>query len=115
MLSKFPVRRVLTQVRKFSSCGSMMTAAGPVPLTNKLEIVNTADLPKIPIFQIMDQKGKLIEGAIEPKLTEAEAAKMMQYMIRIHYLDDILYNAQRQGRISFYMQAAGEEGIHIGK
>jgi len=29
-------------------------------------------------------------------------------------VDDILYNAQRQGRISFYMTGNGEEAIHIG-
>lgn len=39
---------------------------------------------------------------------------MYQMMVRIQNLDDIFYNAQRQGRISFYMQANGEEAIHIG-
>jgi 2-oxoisovalerate dehydrogenase E1 component alpha subunit len=29
-------------------------------------------------------------------------------------MDQIFYDAQRQGRISFYMTAAGEEAIHIG-
>lgn len=92
-----------------------MTPSGPVPITNVLNIVDTAENPKIPIFQIMDQSGKIIPGAEEPKITEAEAVKMYEYMIKIHCLDDVLYNAQRQGRISFYMQASGEEGIHIGK
>lgn len=35
-------------------------------------------------------------------------------MITIRTLDDILYNAQRQGRISFYMTNTGEEGCQIG-
>ena len=29
-------------------------------------------------------------------------------------MDSIFYDAQRQGRISFYMTSYGEEAIHIG-
>lgn len=35
-------------------------------------------------------------------------------MIRLRQMDSILMNAQRQGRISFYMQCTGEEAIHMG-
>lgn len=35
-------------------------------------------------------------------------------MIRLRQLDDIMLNAQRQGRISFYMTCRGEEAIHMG-
>jgi len=35
-------------------------------------------------------------------------------MVRNATMDDVLYNAQRQGRISFYMQAAGEEATMVG-
>jgi 2-oxoisovalerate dehydrogenase E1 component alpha subunit len=39
---------------------------------------------------------------------------MYASMVRVQVLDDIMYHAQRQGRISFYMQATGEEATHIG-
>lgn len=35
-------------------------------------------------------------------------------MIRLKAMDEIFQNAQRQGRISFYMTCRGEEAIHIG-
>ena len=35
-------------------------------------------------------------------------------IIRLRQMDDILLNAQRQGRISFYMTCRGEEAIHMG-
>lgn len=35
-------------------------------------------------------------------------------MVRLREMDKILQNAQRQGRISFYMTCHGEEAIHIG-
>jgi 2-oxoisovalerate dehydrogenase E1 component alpha subunit len=39
---------------------------------------------------------------------------MYRTMIRLETMDDILYNAQRQGRVSFYMTNSGEEAIQIG-
>jgi 2-oxoisovalerate dehydrogenase E1 component alpha subunit len=35
-------------------------------------------------------------------------------MVRLREMDTILQNAQRQGRISFYMTCTGEEAIHMG-
>ena len=35
-------------------------------------------------------------------------------MIRLRKMDTILHNAQRQGRISFYMTHHGEEAVHFG-
>lgn len=37
-----------------------------------------------------------------------------RHLIRLRTMDSILQNAQRQGRISFYMTCTGEEAIHIG-
>jgi len=35
-------------------------------------------------------------------------------MVRLQAMDTIFYNAQRQGRISFYMTSTGEEATHVG-
>lgn len=35
-------------------------------------------------------------------------------MIKLNQMDILLYEAQRQGRISFYMTSYGEEGTHFG-
>jgi len=35
-------------------------------------------------------------------------------MITLNSMDLILYEAQRQGRISFYMTSYGEEATHMG-
>ena len=39
---------------------------------------------------------------------------MYQSMTLLNSMDKILYESQRQGRISFYMTNYGEEGTHIG-
>jgi 2-oxoisovalerate dehydrogenase E1 component alpha subunit len=40
--------------------------------------------------------------------------KMYQKMITLNVMDTILYDVQRQGRVSFYMTSFGEEAIHFG-
>lgn len=104
--------------RRFSTAtatgSAIHTAIGTLPVINSPTIVNTLEWPKWPVFRIMEPSGKIVEGVPEPEISEGDALKMYQYMVRIQYLDEILYNAQRQGRISFYMQANGEEAIHIG-
>ena len=91
-----------------------VTAAGLLPTTHELNIVNTAEFDKWPVFRILNPKGKLVKGVAEPKIDEATANNYYRLMCRIQAFDDVFYNAQRQGRISFYMQSNGEEAIHIG-
>jgi 2-oxoisovalerate dehydrogenase E1 component alpha subunit len=40
--------------------------------------------------------------------------KMYTAMVQLSVMDTILYDVQRQGRISFYMTNYGEEATHIG-
>ncbi len=91
-----------------------VTASGDLPVTTTLSVVDTASKEKWPVFRVMDPQGKILEGAPSPKIEKETAQQMYRVMGRIQALDDVLYNAQRQGRISFYMQNAGEEATHIG-
>jgi 2-oxoisovalerate dehydrogenase E1 component alpha subunit len=40
--------------------------------------------------------------------------RLYRQTIRLREMDTVLLNAQRQGRISFYMTCTGEEAIHLG-
>ena len=39
---------------------------------------------------------------------------MYKSMKLLNIMDSVMYDAQRQGRVSFYMTNYGEEGSHIG-
>jgi len=91
-----------------------MTSAGPIPITTQCNIVDALDIPKWNVFRILDPSGSIIEGAEPPDTDPQTLVKMYEYMGKIREFDDIMYNAQRQGRISFYMQHLGEEGSLIG-
>ena len=64
----------------------------------------------------MDGVGKLLPNVEESglQLEKEEAIKMIRHMLLLPALDVILYNAQRQGRISFMMTSHGEEAAVIG-
>ncbi|KAK1444409.1 2-oxoisovalerate dehydrogenase subunit alpha [Babesia gibsoni] len=80
--------------------------------TNKLELI--LDSPVIPIFQVMDTEGKLLEGWENPFGSDEEVVEHYKTMVKLSIWDDIFYNIQRQGRISFYIQNQGEEPMQVG-
>lgn len=60
----------------------------------------------------MDNDGRVRDGAVEPNLGQETSRHMYRIMARLQAMDQIFYNAQRQGRISFYMTSMGEVSIH---
>ncbi|MCE8031810.1 MAG: thiamine pyrophosphate-dependent dehydrogenase E1 component subunit alpha [Halomonas sp.] len=74
----------------------------------------TGDEFHIPTFRLLQQDGTLFEGAEAPELDEEKALKIYRAMLVTRVLDERMMAAQRQGRLSFYMQCTGEEAAVIG-
>lgn len=72
------------------------------------------DALKIPTLRILKDDGSLYDGAEAPTLDKETALKMYDTMVFTRVLDERMLAAQRQGRISFYMQCLGEEGTTVG-
>ncbi|WVQ79282.1 hypothetical protein IAT38_001378 [Cryptococcus sp. DSM 104549] len=68
----------------------------------------------IPTYRVLDEEGSLVKDTQAPELTKQEALAMYRTMTLIPIVDNVLYQSQRQGRISFYMQCAGEEAAIVG-
>lgn len=81
---------------------------------HKLKFQNPDDIEGIPVYRVMNRKGEIIEASEDPKLDQKTVIKMYHDMTLLNTMDKILYESQRQGRISFYMTNYGEEGTHIG-
>lgn len=47
------------------------------------------------------------------QVSKKVALKMYSEMVTLQIMDTIFYEAQRQGRISFYLTSNGEEAINI--
>ena len=72
--------------------------------------------PQMPCFRLMDDLGAVLPGAdaYVPDLTRQQALALMVTMVRVSEFDKIFLDAQRQGRISFYMTSRGEEAASVG-
>ncbi|TRM64141.1 thiamine diphosphate-binding protein [Schizophyllum amplum] len=83
------------------------------PFVPKLEFFNsvTANGQQIPTYRVLDGSGTLLEEATLPEIDEASARKIYEHMQLLPAMDTILYNVQRQGKISFYY---GEEATVVG-
>ncbi|KAJ3027220.1 UNVERIFIED_CONTAM: hypothetical protein HDU68_004223 [Siphonaria sp. JEL0065] len=80
--------------------------------TEKMEFLS--DYPTIPTFRVLDIEGKVIVKGRDPELSNETLLKMYRVMVNLNQMDIILYDAQRQGRISFYMTHYGEEATLLG-
>jgi len=68
-------------------------------------------------FRILDEEGRADEAAV-PKLAAEELVRLHEGMLTSRLLDELLLPLQRQGRISHYFEARGQEagpiaGAHV--
>ncbi|KAJ6525236.1 branched-chain alpha-keto acid dehydrogenase E1-alpha subunit [Mycena vulgaris] len=86
------------------------------PIVSTLSFFNSVTPPgeKIPTFRVLDGLGKPVDGAELPDIDEPFARKLYENMQLLPTLDTVLYNVQRQGKISFHMTSHGEEATIIG-
>ncbi|XP_025074190.1 2-oxoisovalerate dehydrogenase subunit alpha, mitochondrial [Pogonomyrmex barbatus] len=107
-------RRALLQLKQYSTGTNEPQFLGiNSNFTNNVQFVNRDSYEPIPIYRILEPSQK-VELPIDEKLNETYLVKMYRDMVTISIMDKILYESQRQGRISFYMTNTGEEAIQIG-
>lgn len=82
--------------------------------TEELEFTGAHSYPSIQVYRVMNRKGQVINPVQDPNLPKEILLKMYKDMSLLNTMDKILYESQRQGRISFYMTNYGEEASHIG-
>lgn len=81
--------------------------------TNELRILNMDESPSVPAYRVLDEQGRLL-GRLDETLDASAQVSMYETMVRLNSMDKILFDSQRQGRISFYMTSFGEEAISVG-
>ncbi|KAK6924263.1 Dehydrogenase, E1 component [Dillenia turbinata] len=67
----------------------------------------------VPCYRILDDNGQPIAHSNFIELSEDVAVKMYINMLTLQIMDTTFYEAQRQGRISFYVTSTGEEAITV--
>ncbi|KAF2719212.1 thiamine diphosphate-binding protein [Polychaeton citri CBS 116435] len=82
--------------------------------TTNLTFKRAEEKDALPTYRILDQEGQVIDKSYSLNVSDSELLKMYTDMVKVSIMDLIMFDAQRQGRISFYMVSAGEEGIAVG-
>ncbi|CAB3254354.1 unnamed protein product [Arctia plantaginis] len=110
-------RSLFTRTQPESTQNNVKPAEFPgakAPYVTEMKFLNETSYDPIPIYRVMDNNGAVFESKEEPSIEKDTLIHMYKIMIQLSQMDKILYESQRQGRISFYMTNYGEEGIHVG-
>ncbi|KAI1196379.1 2-oxoisovalerate dehydrogenase alpha subunit [Nemania serpens] len=82
--------------------------------TSQLKFSLPSDHPAVPTYRVVDQDGNIVDQSFKQDLSNDDVVEIYKKMLTISIMDVIMFDAQRQGRLSFYMVSAGEEAISIG-
>ncbi|KAI1721718.1 dehydrogenase e1 component domain-containing protein [Ditylenchus destructor] len=86
-----------------------------VEFTETLEIKDWRDVAQpFPIYRMTNAQGEFIDRSQESLFSKDMLIDIYRCMSKLNAMDKILYDSQRQGRISFYMTNFGEEASHLG-
>ncbi|KAH7312185.1 thiamine diphosphate-binding protein [Stachybotrys elegans] len=82
--------------------------------TSSLKYENPEAFPALPTYRVVNQHGIVVDQSFEPDITDDKVVELYKNMMFVSVMDLIMFDAQRQGRVSFYMVSAGEEAVSVG-
>ncbi|KAA8547026.1 hypothetical protein F0562_003455 [Nyssa sinensis] len=86
---------------------------GKVKFTSEMKFLSESPEERIHCYRVLDDNGQPTVHSNSVQIGEEVAVKMYNDMVTLQLMDSIFYEAQRQGRISFYLTTIGEEAINI--
>ncbi|PMD35269.1 dehydrogenase E1 component [Hyaloscypha variabilis F] len=108
-----PQRWASSLSQKPGSAGVRFPGAVDSKFTNAMQFELPATYPAIPTYRALSPDGDIIDSSFTPP-PDSLALSMYENMLSISIMDIIMFDAQRQGRLSFYMTSQGEEGTCVG-
>ncbi|KZZ96822.1 2-oxoisovalerate dehydrogenase alpha subunit [Moelleriella libera RCEF 2490] len=82
--------------------------------TSTLKFEHPGSYTALPTYRVVDQHGTVVDSSFTPDISDEAVIKLYKDMLFISIMDLIMFDAQRQGRLSFYMVSAGEEAVSVG-
>ncbi|KAL2836404.1 thiamine diphosphate-binding protein [Aspergillus pseudoustus] len=85
------------------------------PLTTKMDFFEPSSVPPRPTYHVMDSSGNMADLSRKPlDVTNEQVHEWYENMLTVNIMDSIMFEAQKHGRLSFYMVSAGEEAVMVG-
>lgn len=82
--------------------------------TSTLQFEQPASHEAMPTYRAVDQDGNVVDPSFKPDLTDDQVVELYKHMLMVSIMDIIMFDSQRQGRVSFYIVSAGEEAVCVG-
>ncbi|KKF95279.1 2-oxoisovalerate dehydrogenase subunit alpha mitochondrial [Ceratocystis platani] len=82
--------------------------------TNVMSFVQPAEIAALPTYRAIDAEGEPVDSSFVADLSDSEIVKLYRDMLFVAVMDLTMFDAQRQGRVSFYMVSMGEEAVCVG-
>ncbi|CAN1234654.1 2-oxoisovalerate dehydrogenase subunit alpha 1, mitochondrial [Linum perenne] len=86
---------------------------GQVTYVPEMKFILESNHKRVPCYRVLDDNGGIIPGSEFEEVSQGVAVKMYTEMVKLQVMDTIFYEAQRQGRLSFYLTSSGEEAISV--
>ncbi|KAJ9704110.1 hypothetical protein PVL29_005412 [Vitis rotundifolia] len=85
---------------------------GKVAFTSEMRFIPESPMERAHCYRVLDDNGQPNMSNFA-QVSKEVAVKMYANMLTLQVMDTIFYEAQRQGRISFYVTSIGEEAINV--
>lgn len=82
--------------------------------TDTLAFTQPSTQPSMPTYRAIDPSGAVVDPSFTPDLSDGEVVKLYTDMVWVSVFDILMFDSQRQGRISFYIVSSGEEAVCVG-
>lgn len=86
---------------------------GKVGFTSEMRFISDTSHKRVPCYRVLDDDGQLMKHTNHVQIGKEMAVRMYSEMVTLQTMDNIFYEVQRQGRISFYLTSMGEEAVNI--
>lgn len=86
---------------------------GRVAFTSEMTFLPESNEKRVQCYRVIDDDGYPLPSTQFHHVNKELAVKMYSGMVTLQTMDTVLYEAQRQGRISFYVTSNGEEAINL--
>ncbi|KAK4276693.1 hypothetical protein QN277_014812 [Acacia crassicarpa] len=86
---------------------------GKVAFTSEMRFIPESAEKRVPCYRVLNDDGVPMPYSNYVKVSKEMAVKMYSAMVTLQTMDNVFYELQRQGRISFYLTSMGEEAVNI--
>ncbi|KAJ0920715.1 putative 3-methyl-2-oxobutanoate dehydrogenase (2-methylpropanoyl-transferring) [Helianthus annuus] len=86
---------------------------GKITYTTEIDFLPASSDKRVQCYRVLDKDGYPISYNMSELVSKEVALKMYKGMVTLNIMDKFFYEAQRQGRLSFYLTSFGEEAINL--